>query len=105
VEEDGPLPPQQPVELRESAQVSPRTDRPTELLEMDELDARLLRRFAYKSPAVRTDGDLVLARECGQKRGDVPLSAPDLAERHEYEDVRAAVAIGAPSRRGRRRAF
>jgi len=75
-----------PVELRESAQVSPWADRPPEMLEVDELDARLLRRFPDEGASVRADDDVVLAGERRQERGDVSLRASHFAERHEYED-------------------
>ena len=99
------LSPQQTVELRESAQVSPRVDRPAELLEVHELHSQPLRRVADEGPAVRTDDDVVLPGEGRQERGDVPLGASDLAESHEHEDAGTAVAFAAGSRRRQGRAL
>jgi O-Antigen ligase len=81
------FPSQEHHELEQAQQVSPRVDRPPDVPERKEPDARGPRGVSQRPGPVRRDGDLEAPGERGEKRRDVRLRPSDLRERHEQKDA------------------
>jgi len=92
VDDVGPLPPEQPVELDQAKDVVPRIDRPADMAERDVLRAGPLGGLNERPRAPRRDGDVELLDEPREQMGDVRLRAPDLGERDRDQEA------GAPGR-------
>ena len=73
-------------ELEQTAEVAPRAQRPSNVLERDDAGAGTPRRFQQWPRTVRGDDDVELVDERGEQRGDVRLSAAGLGERDDDQD-------------------
>ena len=86
MEDVRPLPAEQHDELEQSAEILPRAQRSTEVLELDEACSGSPRGLQQRAGTVCSDDDLVFLDEGWEQRGHIRLSSAGLGERDDDQD-------------------
>jgi O-antigen ligase len=96
MEDVRPLAAEEGDELEQTAQIAPRAQWPSDVLERDGARSGSLRRFQQWAGTMRGDDDVELLDECGEQRGHVRLSSASLGERDDDQDPGAALSHCSP---------
>ena len=86
MEDVRPFAPEERDELEQTAQVAPRAQWPSDVLERNDAGSGTPRRFQQWAATVRSDDDVELLDERGEQRSHVRLSAAGLGERDDDQD-------------------
>jgi tetratricopeptide (TPR) repeat protein len=86
MEDVRPFAPEERDELEQTAQVAPRAQWPSDMLERNDAGSGTPRRFQQWTGTVRGDDDVELLDERGEQRGHVRLSSAGLGERDDDQD-------------------